>query len=94
VHAEPAAVDVLDAAGRTITVDGRGVVSAEPVRLRQGGGAGAGVISWAGPWPVDERWWDPSRHSRRVSLQVVSDDGLARLLVLEGGSWRIAATYD
>jgi len=25
---------------------------------------------------------------------VVSDDGLARLLVLEGGSWRIAATYD
>ena len=94
VHPEPAVVEVVDADGHPVVVDGRGVVSAEPVRVCQGGGAGVGVISWAGPWPVDERWWDPLRRSRRVSLQVVSDDGLARLLVLEGGSWRIAATYD
>ena len=94
VHAEPAAVEVLDVAGRTVTVDGRGVVSAEPVRLRQGGGTGVGVVSWAGPWPVEERWWDPSRHRRRACMQVVSDDGMARLLVLEEGCWRVAATYD
>jgi len=87
-------VEVVDADGHPVSVDGRGVVSAEPARVCQGVGAGVGVISWAGPWPVDERWWDPLRHSRRVSLQVVSDDGLARLLVLEGGSWRVAATYD
>ncbi len=94
VHAAPAAVEVLDAADRTVIVDGRGVVSAEPVRLCQGGGAGVGVVSWAGPWPVDERWWDPSRHRRRACMQVVFDDGLARLLVLEEGRWWVAATYD
>ena len=29
-----------------------------------------------------------------VMLQLVADDGVARLLVLEAGSWRVAATYD
>jgi hypothetical protein len=43
---------------------------------------------------VDERWWDSRRHRRRVRLQVVADDGVARLLVLEAGRWRVAATYD
>ena len=94
VHPEPAVVEVVDADGHPVSVEGGGGVAADRAGVGRGGGAGGGVISWAGPWPVDERWWDPLRHSRRVSLQVVSDDGLARLLVLEGGSWRVAATYD
>jgi protein ImuB len=52
------------------------------------------VVAWAGPWPVDERWWDPRRHRRRVRLQMVDGDGMARLLVLEAGAWKVAATYD
>jgi hypothetical protein len=43
---------------------------------------------------VDERWWDPLRRRRRVRLQVVVGDGVARLLVLEAERWRVAATYD
>ena len=94
VHADPVPVEVLDADGRPLRVDGRGVLSAPPARIRSGEGRAVGVVAWAGPWPVDERWWDPLRHRRRVRLQLVADDGVARLLVLEAGSWRVAATYD
>ena len=39
-----------------------------------GGSAGDGTVrvrAWAGPWCVDERWWDAVGHRRRARLQVV-----------------------
>ena len=51
-------VELLDAEGNPVRVTGRGLFSADPVRLA--GRRQAGRLSWwAGPWPVDERWWDP-----------------------------------
>ena len=102
VHVDPATVEVRDAAGRMVAVDGRGALSAPPHLLLSppapGGsavtGAGDRVVAWAGPWPLDERWWDPGRRRRSARLQVVAADGTARLVVLEGGVWRVAATYD
>ena len=52
-----------------------------------GGGRWVDVVAWAGPWPVEERWWDPAADRRRARLQVVDADGVARLLALEGGRW-------
>jgi protein ImuB len=63
-------VELLDADGNAVRVTGRGLFSADPSRLAAPGGvdsrvasllpAGDGRLSWwAGPWPVDERWWDP-----------------------------------
>ena len=85
-------VDVLDAAGRPVGVERPGRAQ----RRRPPGGRRrpAEVVAWAGPWPVDERWWDPARHRRRARLQVVTADGVAHLLALEGGRWRTEATYD
>ncbi len=103
VHVEPVVVDVVDAAGTPVAVDGRGVLSAPPDRLvsplpsgrsRPEAARGERIVAWAGPWPVDERWWDPLRRRRRVRLQVVTDDGTARLVVLTDGRWTVAATYD
>lgn len=93
LHPDAVPVDVVDARGRTVVVDGRCQPTAEPAVLRAGRRPHR-IVSWAGPWPVDERWWDPERRSRRVRLQVVTDDGAAHLVVLEGGAWSIAATYD
>ncbi|MDZ7675849.1 MAG: DNA polymerase Y family protein [Acidimicrobiales bacterium] len=93
VLAAPTPVDVLDATGRSVRVDGRGTPTAAPDRLRLDGRTRR-ITSWAGPWPVDERWWDPERHSRRARFQVVTDDGTARLVVLERGRWAVTATYD
>jgi protein ImuB len=52
------------------------------------------VVGWAGPWLLDERWWDPPVRRRRARFQVVTADGRAHLLVVEDGQWWLEATYD
>lgn len=94
VHAEPIPTEVVDAAGVPVGVSGRGELSAPPARLSVAGGPWQEVAAWAGPWPVEERWWDPARARRQARLQVVPVDGPARLVVLEAGCWHVTATYD
>ena len=57
-------------------------------------GGWVAVVAWAGPWPYDERWWDPVGHRRRARLQVTTADGVAYLLTVESGRWVVEATYD
>lgn len=85
----PTPVAVFDRDGAAVRVTGRGVVSAPPVRVD-----GADVVGWAGPWLLDERWWDPPAHRRRARFQVTTADGRAHLLAVEGSSWWLEATYD
>jgi len=94
VHRQPLPAEVVDAAGAGVTVDGRSLLSAPPSRLRVGDGGWEAIAAWAGPWPVDERWWDPGAHRRLVRLQVTTGEGAARLLKLTGGRWWVEATYD
>jgi protein ImuB len=86
--------EVVDGDGDAIEVTGRGLVSAVPAQLSVAGGPWNEVVAWAGPWPADERWWDPAAHRRRARLQVVLADGRAHLLALEAGCWGVEATYD
>jgi protein ImuB len=94
VHPEPLPAEVVDAAGAGVTVDGRSLLSATPSRLRVEGGDWTPIAAWAGPWPVDERWWDPGAHRRLARLQVTTGEGAAHLLKLTGGRWWVEATYD
>src|SRR6266498_389254 len=64
VHPEPLAAEVVDATGAEVVVGGRRLASAPPARLKVASGRWTAVTAWAGPWPVDERWWDPSLHRR------------------------------
>ena len=93
-HVEPLPADVVDRDGRPVTVTGRGLATGAPARLAVAGGPWADVIAWAGPWPVDEHWWDPAAHRRRARWQVVTADGRAHLLAVAGGRWSVEATYD
>ena len=52
------------------------------------------MVSWAGPWPVDERWWAPDEAERRVRFQMLLADGRALLLALTDGHWYLEALYD
>jgi protein ImuB len=92
-HAEIAA-EVVDATGALVRVSGRGDVSCVPARLKVGDRPWRCIVAWSGPWPVDERWWDDAGHRRHARFQVVTDDGVARLVTIEGGRWRLAAVYD
>jgi protein ImuB len=94
VHPEPLPAEVVDADGAGVTVDGRSLLSAPPSRLRVQGGGWSAIAAWAGPWPVDERWWDPAAHRRLARLQVTTGEGAAHLLKLYGGRWWVEATYD
>jgi protein ImuB len=94
VLVEPAAVGVVDARGEPVAVSGRSELSAPPAQLALPGRPPVAIAAWTGPWPVDERWWDPGRHRRRARFQVVDEHGTAHLLAVESGTWWLEATYD
>jgi protein ImuB len=107
VHQPPRPVQLRDAAGREVAVTGRGLLRSPPTSLCIGTGTGTGtdtvtgagtgpaveLVGWAGPWIVDERWWDPTTRRRAARLQVQGLTG-AWLVVREHGSWWLEATYD
>jgi protein ImuB len=94
VYSEPVPAQLLDADGRPVAVTGRQMVTAPPVRLSINGGRWMDLEGWAGPWPVDERWWDPPARRRRARFQAVNALGVAYLLSVEKGMWWIEAVYD
>jgi protein ImuB len=111
-------VDLLDADGNPVQVTSRGLFSADPARLTASrsttspsGGVRAGeLIWWAGPWPVDERWWDPEvpeggseatrgvgsvRYGRTARAQVLLDGGgRAMLLCYRQRRWYLEGVYE
>jgi protein ImuB len=90
----PAPASVCDAQGRPVTVSARLAVSGAPARLGVNGEAPAEITGWAGPWPVDERWWAPGEARRTARFQVTLADGRALLLALSDGVWWVEAVYD
>jgi protein ImuB len=90
-------VELLDSQGNPIRVTSRGMFSADPARL-----TGAGVIGredrlrwWAGPWPVDERWWDPDlRKGRTARAQVLLEGEHALLLCYRQRRWYLEGRYE
>ena len=94
VLAEPEPLVVLDADGEPVGVSGRVHLSAPPAVLRRADGRTSAITAWAGPWPLDERWWDLRARRRQARFQLVLDDGTAHLCAVEGGRWQREATYD
>jgi protein ImuB len=101
--AGPLPAVVRDAAGEPVTLTGRHELSAAPHWVAIGDRPARGVIAWAGPWTVDERWWDPSAAIRRARFQIVLADQQrdrdtlgcdAFLMSLENGSWQAEGMYD
>ena len=85
--------EVGDAEGRPVRVSGRGALSAPPATLAVAAAAARAVTGWAGPWPVEERWWDAAHARRQARLQLVTDDGSAWLVACEQGRWWVEARY-
>jgi protein ImuB len=56
----------------------------------------AGITAWAGPWPVDERWWDPLSARQLARLQLVDVAGRAYLVCfdLADRRWLLEGIYD
>ena len=74
-------VELLDAQGNSVRVTSRGMFSADPARLTSRGRDDR-LRWWAGPWPVDERWWDPDVGKGRTARAQVLLEGRARAAAL------------
>lgn len=94
VFDQPWPADMRDQAGGVPRVSDRGTLSGDLARFRPHPGADwQPVLAWAGPWPVEERWWeDDSRKLTR--FQVVGADGRAWLMLCDRGRWWTEAGYD
>ncbi len=95
VFAEPWATSVVGPTGQPVVVTDRGAVSCEPTRFHTGSRGGWHPIdAWAGPWPVDEQWWEASGRGPSARFQIVGVDGRAWLMRCEAGQWWTEASYD
>jgi protein ImuB len=94
VYPVPVPAQVIDASGTPVTVTGRALISAPPVRLSARGEPWLAITSWAGPWPVAERWWHKAAARRRARFQLVAEDGTAWLAVVQDAQWLLEATYE
>jgi protein ImuB len=94
VYPVPRLARVTDESGAAVTVTGRALISAPPAWLSARGEPWLAITSWAGPWPVTERWWCPTGSNRQARFQLVAEDGSAWLAVVQDGQWLIEASYD
>lgn len=97
-------VELLDAERNPIRVTGRGLFTADPAWLVAPGREDR-LRWWAGPWPVDERWWDPQREGpgsgRTARVQALLEDspengapGRALLLCYRLRRWYLEGSYE
>ncbi|HUR72952.1 MAG TPA: DNA polymerase Y family protein [Sporichthya sp.] len=90
----PVPAQLVDDVGLPVAISSRYAISAPPARLRVGEEAPRPVLSWAGPWPAEERWWDAGAAAVKVRVQVATADGAGWLLISQGGQWFVEAVYD
>ncbi len=97
VFHEPHEAQVVDEHGEPVLVSGRHELTHAPAFVEVGGYRYR-VERVAGPWPVEERWWDPRRRRRHVRVQMLvrNQRGSVRVLLLslENSVWRVLARYD
>lgn len=97
-----AEAELLDVRGDRVRVTSRGMFSAEPARLEAPGLPGRGYRGalrwWAGPWPVDERWWDPEHagagRTARAQVLLDGEDARALLLCYRRRRWYVEGVYE
>jgi len=77
-----------------VAVTGRLRVTGVPTSIVIAGAPSVPVTGWAGPWPVDERWWAAEEANRYARFQLLLADGQAMLMTVVAGRWRVVARYD
>lgn len=93
VHQRPRPAELRQVGGEPVEVSGRGAISAAPSVISIEGGPWSMVVAWAGPWPLEERWWEGGGR-RRARLQVLLEGGDAHLVTRESGCWWVEASYE
>jgi protein ImuB len=95
VYSPPTRCDVVTASGDPVVLTDTGELSDDPAAFSPiPGRQPRRLTSWAGPWPVEERWWDAAASRRVDRLQLVDETGDAWLVLCHDGAWKLEARYD
>ena len=92
VSSRPATLTAAD--GSPVLLDDRLALSGEPQTLRVEQRAPIEIVGWAGPWPLQTRWWDAAAARSRARFQLTTADGAGWLVSFEAGHWLVEAVYD
>lgn len=94
---QPIDISLVDQYGRHVGVTGRHELTGIPTCCEVVGKKYE-VVQVGGPWPIEERWWDPRRARRHVRAQLLvrNTHGATRvfLVVLENAAWKLIGRYD
>ena len=86
---------VLSEDHKPVKVTDRGLLTAVPAFVSSGEESELMPIdAWAGPWPIDELWWEPDQARQIARFQIADVNGSAWLLVVENDQWWTEARYD
>jgi protein ImuB len=93
-------IEVLDADDGDVAVDARHELSSPPHTVIIAGRRHE-VVEWAGPWPIEERWWDALRARRLAYVQLVmrtkDDDDEPRVTAILAArmsrAWHLVGRY-
>ncbi|MFI1988057.1 DNA polymerase Y family protein [Actinoplanes sp. NPDC020271] len=91
---QPIPAVVYDETGMPVGVSARLELTGRPATLTVDRSAPLAITGWAGPWPIEERWWAPEEARRRARFQMSLADGRAVLISLTAGQWAVEAIYD
>ncbi len=89
-------IDVLDRNGLQVGVNGMGEFSKTPefVVANSVFDGRKQIKQVLGPWQTTQRWWDNTSYRRLARAQVVSEDGVAMVILIENSKWFLEAVYD
>lgn len=96
VFTGPVRATVVDRRGSPVGLTERNRLSGSPYRVAVDGGEARPVVGWAGPWPLDERWWAAVSDGPKARVQVVRDTGEALLLLYraqQSPQWIVEGEY-
>jgi protein ImuB len=86
---------VLSEDHKPVKVTDRGLLTAALAFVSIGEESGLMPIdAWAGPWPIDELWWEPDQARQIARFQIADVSGGAWLLIIENDQWWTEARYD
>lgn len=85
--------------GSPVWVSDRGLFTVDPVQLHWGSSSWR-LSGWAGPWPVDDRWWThrfENGFAARAQVQLDAEDATrlrALLLIGYDNVWHVEGLYE
>lgn len=104
VPPDPLPAELLDAAGAAVRLATPDLLSATPRQVVVDGRRQE-IHGWAGPWPLEQRWWTPEQAGGNADgkvdgrldgswVQLACAGGIALLLFARDGRWWVAGLYD